>query len=266
LALTLPGVGQRAPRAHGKRVKKFGQLLRSLRESKLGKRTSYEQVSAQLADRGFQLSASAIHRYESEGRVPDVLAVVALAELYRAPEDWLLAALRADLKGERLPASPDPSSASPITLEDDEAEQFVAVEILDDKIAAGPPLTIDEADIAGHLAFSKRWLDRNGVTRPLCVEVGRRERSMMGTINPGETVLLDCSDERRLAPKTDRIYAINLEGGSTLKRVIVVPQGLLLVSDNPDKSEYPTRPVELQEGQSILDVIVGEVIWKGQRL
>jgi hypothetical protein len=191
-----------------------------------------------------------------------------LAKLYRENEDWLFEALRADLRGESIPKRPpiDLPSIDVETPEGSEAAAYIGVSVLSDKIAAGPPLAINDADISGHMAFSKRWLDRHGITRPLCVAVGRRERSMLGTINPGEIVLLDCAEERRLAPKTDRIYGVNFDGGSTLKRLIVVEHGLLLVADNPDKDEYPTRPLVLEEDQSLLDVIVGEVMWKGQPL
>jgi transcriptional regulator with XRE-family HTH domain len=151
--------------------------------------------------------------------------------------------------------------------DDTPIEEFVSVRLLEDPIAAGPPLIINESEIAGHRVFPRRTLDRLGVTRPLCVRVGRRQKSMAGTIDAGDIVLLDCSDERRQVPRRDRIYAVNLDDeGATLKRVIPTTTSILLVADNPDKERYPTREVTLDEDQSLLDVIIGEVIWWGQSL
>ncbi len=84
----------------------------ALRERRFGKRKSFQHVADQLEDAGLsKISASALHRYETEGRVPDVLATVALAELYKVPSDWLLRFLAADLAGRPLPALPAPQSA-----------------------------------------------------------------------------------------------------------------------------------------------------------
>lgn len=204
-------------------------------------------------------------RYLEAGKVenPDPDTLRALCQLYDLPY--------AELASRYFSAT----YAVPVRVEDsgivtiepgaaDDAPAFAAVRLLGDEIAAGPPLTVEDTSTAGHLAFSRTWLDRVGVSKPLCVKVGRYERSMMETIQPGEVVLLDCADERRADPKTDRIYAVNVDGGSTLKRVVRGTRDLWLVSDNPDKVEYPTRILELEEDQSLLEVIVGEVMWKGQ--
>jgi transcriptional regulator with XRE-family HTH domain len=215
--------------------------------------------------RGISLSYQALRGLESGAtRNPSPAVLRAVAKLY----DRAYAEIVAEVVKHAFDVDFNVEGERRLSVaggDDDElSEDFAGVRILMDRIAAGPPLEIDEARSSGHLAFSKRWLDRLGIVRPLCVRVGQRERSMLGTINPGEIVLLDCADERRTSPKTDRIYAVNVDGGSTLKRVAVLDRGLLLISDNPDKEEYPTRPLELAEDQSVLDVIVGEVMWKGQ--
>lgn len=263
----LPSVGRRQARAFGKRVKRFGRLLEELRKTKLGKRSSLDQVAQQLAERGLApLSDTAIHRYENEGRVPDVLSVMALADLYGESEDWLLASLRADLRDEPLPPRPSPLRPAAVDGGDDAVGEYVAVPVLADRIAAGPPLIIDETRIADHLAFSQSFLNHHGITRPICVRVGRYERSMMPTIQPGDTVLLDCADSRREQPKKDRIYAVNVEEGSTLKRVTMLGNTIALISDNIDKSDYYTRTIELDDETEITRVIIGQVMWKGQPL
>lgn len=64
----------------------------------------------------------------------------------------------------------------------------------------------------------------------------------------------------------DRIYAVNVDGGATLKRIVKVEGGIALVADNPDKESYPTVDVPIEEGQSLFDIVIGEAIWWGQRL
>ena len=189
---------------------------------------------------------------------PDPLKLVALARIYDVPVDEVFSAL-ADMRGVKLP--PEAPRTTPASV-----DGFTSVPVLDDAIAAGSPLLINESEIAGHMAFSKRALDRNGITKPVCVRVGRRERSMTPTIQPDDLVLLDCSDERRMDPKRDRIYAVNVEGGATLKRILRIEGGIALVADNPDKETYPTQDLLLEEDQSIVSVVIGEAMWWGQAL
>lgn len=227
----------------------LGKYFTALR---LGRKWKQAQAANMAVRRGISLSYQALRGLESgETRNPSPDVLKAVAKLYERPYAEVVAevvkhAFDIDfaVEGQRsLSLSPEG--------DEDEPEDFSAVRILTDRIAAGPPLEIDEARTSGHLAFSKRWLDRLGILRPLCVRVGQRERSMLGTINPGEVVLLDCADERRSAPKTDRIYAVNFEGGSTLKRLIVVDDGLLMFSDNPDKEEYPTVIMHLTKVEPV---------------
>jgi SOS-response transcriptional repressor LexA len=244
-----------------------------------------------MSERGIAvLSASTVHRYEREGRIPDALGLLGLAELYRVDVDQLWAALVSDLEGRRVPKAEEliaPPVATPVEIQGIE-ESFAAVELLDDPIAAGPPIEIEDAARSGHVPFPKRLIDRIGA--PLCVRVDSFERSMIPTIQPGETVLLDCSDAKRMKPVNDRIYAVNVPtAGATLKRVFRLDRGLLLVADNVDKSEYPTLRLELVRGKWEVrpdnddddaarraeaeeyedsrlwkELIVGEVMWKGQ--
>jgi hypothetical protein len=189
---------------------------------------------------------------------PDPLKLVALARIYDVPVDDVFAAL-AEMRGVKLP--PEPHRASSTTV-----QGFVSVPVLDDKIAAGPPLFINESEVAGEMAFAQRALNRLGIARPICVVVGRRELSMWPTIHPNEVVLLDCSDDRRLNPRKDSIYAVNVDGGATLKRILVSNEAILLVADNPDKETYPTREIRFDEGQALSEVVIGEVMWWGEAL
>lgn len=250
----------------GRRARRFGTLLSELRELRLGKRTSYDQVEARLADSVGPLSASTVHRYEREGRAPDALGIVSLARLYRVDAVQLFQALQADLEGRKVPSARDlieagePSAESVEIQTTDGGKEFTSVPLLAGRIAAGPPLIVDEQDIADHLAFGRSFISQLGVTKPVCVRVGRYERSMMPTIRPGDTVLLDCSDAKRENPRKDRIYAVNVEEGSTLKRVAIVGGIVTLSSDNLDKDEYPMRTIECDDNTELRNIIVGEAV------
>jgi transcriptional regulator with XRE-family HTH domain len=159
------------------------------------------------------------------------------------------------------------------------------VDVLADAIAAGPPLRIDPDRVEEvPVPFPSLWLRQRGITEPWCVRVGDQEQSMAGTISAGELVLLDCSDARRVEPVTDEIYAVNDDAGTglfggTLKRIIVVETAadddrtddaisrtfrqVFLVSDNPDKRTYGTRPLVLRPGELVQSRIVGQVMWHG---
>lgn len=246
--------------------------MAELRERQLGKRTSYQQVQARLAKSVAPLSASTIHRYEAEGRSPDALGLVALAELYRVDPVQLFQALRADLAGQHVPgadeliAAAQPEAAIVEIDTPDGSAEFVSVPVLAGRIAAGAPLVVDDQEVVNYVAFAPSVLKKLGVTRPLAVRVGRRERSMYPTIKADDTVLLDCSDARRESPRAGRIYAVNVDEGTTLKRIAMSGEILTLIADNLDKDEYPLRTIDVSGDVELKSLIVGEAVWWGASL
>lgn len=91
--------GPRLPevRLRGNKFTGFGALLAKLREDTQGKRAAYEQVSKTLKAHGFDVSKSALHRYEKEGRAPDAYVIAALSMIYGVSREGLTAALWAEL-------------------------------------------------------------------------------------------------------------------------------------------------------------------------
>lgn len=189
---------------------------------------------------------------------PDPLGLVSLARVYDVALDEVFGAL-ADSRGVKLPSIPPRSRPTNVA-------GFTSVPLLEDEIAAGPPLIINESRIAGEMVFPQRSLDNLGIGKPVCVVVGRRERSMLPTIEPGNVVLLDCSNERRSEPRKDRIYAVNVEEGATLKRIVREPGFVMLVADNPDKDNYETQRIPVDDDESIMRLVVGQVMWWGDQL
>lgn len=231
------------------------------------------QIRDRVKDSGMKVPPSLIVKIE-QGRIPNWPVLAALADVFKEPFDQLVARMAGSMRfrgGKTLAidVSGSASRGQPARVEvatDEGPQEFVSVPVLSGHIAAGPPLMVDEREVAGYAAFPPSLLAKLGVTKPVCVRVGRYERSMRPTIEPGDTVLLDCSDSRRDQLRKDRIYAVNVEEGSTLKRIAVVGGVLTLMSDNLDKDEYPVRAIECDSDAELRSIIVGEAVWWGNAL
>lgn len=145
---------------------------------------------------------------------------------------------------------------------------FALVPLLKTPIAAGKPLVVQpDPETDGQLAFTV------GLTRKypgaVCVHVGSREESMLPTITPGDTLMLDTRPEVRTHPEQGGIFAVNYalldpgEQGAAIKRIEVLDGMLVVLSDNPDKRNYPTMVRSLR-GINILQVLIGQVVWHGR--
>lgn len=149
-------------------------------------------------------------------------------------------------------------------------DRFDAVPLMSGKIAAGNALEVlDESDRS--LAFTRSFLRR--WKRPICVQVGAKEESMLPVITPNDVVLLDQDDPAvtgATTPDPSDIYAVRVDGGSTLKRVDLVRDGdrawLALMSENQDKRKYPVRMLPVEEGASWHRYLIGRVVWHGQHM
>lgn len=234
----------------------------------MGKRSSYDQVEQRIDEISAPaLSASTIHRYEKAERLPDASALVALARAYKTDEHKLFDALIADIEDrEHLPTIDELLSNNVPPPLPTNVEGFSRIPLLAGRIAAGDPLEIKDAEFVGELAFRDDFVSKRGV--PVCVRVGQREESMVPFINPGDVVVLECDPKKIQGIRDDRIYAVRIDGGATLKRLEIIKEHgsawLACISDNLDKVKYKTRLFPVAEGQSWLDYVIGEVVWRGQ--
>ena len=143
-------------------------------------------------------------------------------------------------------------------------EDFVTLPVLTSPIASGHPLLVaPDSHHDTRLAFRRDFVKR--FTRPVVLRVGRKTATMKPTIEPDDVVLIDQNVTRRRRPAAGRIFAINegpLTGtdGGSLARVDLSGHTLILSSDNPDKSAYPTRTFDTK-ALSLTDVLVGAVVW-----
>ncbi len=142
---------------------------------------------------------------------------------------------------------------------------FVMLPLLATLIAAGQPLVIElDPEHDSTLAFRKDAIKT--CTRPVCLRIGRREASMAPTIRPGDVVVIDQNIERRRHPEDGHVYVVNLDAlegddhGGGITRVETSGGILILTADNPDKTQFPTRALNVR-GTNLPDILVGEVAW-----
>lgn len=190
---------------------------------------------------------------------PDQRDLRAIASLYGTPYREIAAEVIRHTYGLQVDKDEPVRGA---TIEDFEERPLLA-----SPIAAGQPLVIEEdPEHDSTLAFRKRAI--RYFTNSICMHIGRREESMLPRIEPGDVVLLDQNVERRKRPRSGHIYAVNFgpltgDDGGAVKRIELSGNSLIVSSDNPDKSEYPTLAFP-KKGLNFLDVLKGEVVWFGR--
>lgn len=146
-------------------------------------------------------------------------------------------------------------------------DDFENVLLVDGAIAAGEPLVTNE-DVKDILKFKKSFLKRlrpdmaaprSDWRRFVLVQVDARDgMSMYPRLLPGSTVLVD-RHYNSLAPYRkgeQNMYAVRKDGGCTVKYVEKDGPNLILRPHNP---AYPVSVIDIEEGKTFADYIVGRV-------
>ena len=144
--------------------------------------------------------------------------------------------------------------------EESVADDYLAVPLLDGKVAAGP------GGVVWEQVKSLVWLYKpqlRGKTKLVAVRVGGD--SMVPTIPPGSIVIVD---RAQWMPNGGRknIWALRTEDGDTqIKRLHIVKKKkathLIVMSDN--FTEYPPEPAWTGD---MKELVIGKVIWMWQSL
>ena len=93
----------------------------------------------------------------------------------------------------------------------------------------------------------------NGLVASQCKVIGVKGESMEPTLTDGCSILIDLNRRRRTA---GHLYVIRTGDGLIVKRAGKNRAGAWqLVSDNPDKKDWPTRPWPADAE------VIGEVKW-----
>ena len=146
-------------------------------------------------------------------------------------------------------------------LEDGHAEpldpdwhEYVGIDEVD--MTVGTNTSDSDERVKGRVKFQYPWLRKHGLKAHMCRIVRVAGESMEPTVPDGCAILVDgASTERR----DGGIFVLRLGGTVLVRRVIHdAKAGWLLLSDNPDKAGWPTRPWPDHA------TIVGEVKWLGR--
>ncbi len=122
--------------------------------------------------------------------------------------------------------------------------------------AAGSGAVVDDERITGGLKFRRDWLRKHGLDPRQCRVLQVMGESMAPTLVDGASILVNLARQRR---RDGRIYVVRTEDGLIVKRAGKDRIGAWqLVSDNPDKRIWPTRPWPLDAP------MIGEVKWTGR--
>ena len=119
--------------------------------------------------------------------------------------------------------------------------------------AAGDGAVVDHERITGRIKFRRSWLVRHGLVARNCHVIQVSGESMEPTLVDGCSILVNHASRRR---RLGHIFVVRTGDGIIVKRAGRAASGIwLLVSDNPDKKVWPSRPWPPDA------VVVGEVRW-----
>ncbi|WP_176518680.1 S24 family peptidase [Rhodobacter maris] len=135
-------------------------------------------------------------------------------------------------------------------------EDFAPVPRLDARASAGPGSENGDVQVVEKLAFRRDWLTRMGVDPAKAVLVQVQGDSMTPGLHDGDLALID---QRRNTVRSGQVYALtDIDGSTRVKRVDVLPTGLILRSDAPS---YPTEFRPCDDANRVN--IIGQVVWSG---
>lgn len=125
----------------------------------------------------------------------------------------------------------------------------------DISLSAGHGALNYEGEPPGALLFSEAWLRTMGLKPERLLLVRVSGDSMLPTLQPGSTVMIDTTATR----VTSGIYAINLGGAAMVKRLQALLGGVIrVISDNP---AYDAFQIKRHAAETDGFSIIGRVVW-----
>jgi len=145
-----------------------------------------------------------------------------------------------------------PEEGQKLLEEKGEIDNFVSVPLIEEKIAAGNPMFIENGDIEGYCVIYEKWARGRNL---VCVRV--KGESMHPTICDGSIVAIDLSNNEF---EEGKVFAARHNDGCTVKRVFHQDEDyLILSSDNPDRINYRDMIINLKETE--VTPLIGKVVW-----
>lgn len=131
-------------------------------------------------------------------------------------------------------------------------------------LAAGAGFENGDGIVIDYLTFRRDWLRRVKVTPEAAVLARIRGDSMQPTISDGDVVMIDTHRrevERHTAQgrlPRGQVYALRSDDGARVKRLAMVGDLMMVMSDNPD------HQTEVYDRRSWRETsIIGRVVWWG---
>ncbi len=148
------------------------------------------------------------------------------------------------------------------SLDDPHGTEFTAVPTVS-PATCGSSGAILENEIQGFKYFDSQFL--KGLKDPLLTHASGD--SMYPYIQDGDLILIDRSTDSRERPDTRHFYLvdnpeISEEVAISVKRVKLCGDRLVLVPQNPS---YDISEIRIK-GRSLLDIVLGKVVWVGREL
>jgi phage repressor protein C with HTH and peptisase S24 domain len=207
------------------------------------------------------VSTTTIINYETGKRMPDVDFLIDLAATSEMGFIYWL--------GLRVAASHSSGAAAAKALLDtimavqdasaSPSEQvFVSLPLYDVKDVANAAASNGGGRVSDEIPqFSTAWIRRELNAAPADLfQILVDDESMVPSLRPGDTILLD---RRATRPDREGIYILQMNGLPLVKRLQILPGGIIkVVSDNPAYETF-TIPLSDFNGQDI--AILGRVVW-----
>ena len=140
--------------------------------------------------------------------------------------------------------------ASAVTTDEEDGH---SVDVMELDTAAGAGAVVDFERVKDRIRFRQSWLRKHGLVARQCKVIGVKGTSMEPTLTDGCSILIDLNRRSRLV---GHIYVARTDDGLIVKRAGKNRAGnWQLVSDNPDKKEWPT--LRWRDNAEV----IGEVKW-----
>lgn len=191
------------------------------------------------------VSVDQLQRYIREENQAPFLAIAKLAITSGYSMTWLATGL-----GEKLESS-----------QHSELGDYALIPRYNVHATGGDGGFIGEEEIVGWLAFSRAWLQKEGLDARFLKVIDYTGYSMEPTIRHGSILLVDVS---RTHPAHDQIFLLRVDDHLVAKRLqhnFSLGGGLIIHSDNPDYKDQEVPPERVSELN-----IVAAVVWVGGRV
>ena len=221
--------------------KRIGENLRLARG-----RRSQKELSRIAA-----VTQATVSRIEQAVHEPAASILGRLARATEVSTDYLLGLTDDPTPSDRLAAKvSELEDVNAVTT--DEADGH-SVDVMELDTAAGAGAVVDFERVKDRIRFRRSWLRKHGIVARQCKVIGVKGTSMEPTLTDGCSILIDLNRRSRLV---GHIYVARTDDGLIVKRAGKNRAGnWQLVSDNPDKKEWPTLrwPADAD--------VIGEVKW-----